>query len=214
MQVTRDNVKHVATVVGAVVVIVIILWVDIATAMWQEVVILSGLAAGLVTFLLTVTVLNRVLARSTAKRWAPVNRFAYSEFLHALADDTLSELSRGKVVARSLALTGGNATGRDSEVSELAHLRDQVVAERSRLADVLSRWAQFLASSGDNEVVLGHIAAIAWQLDAVRDATLECERTRSTPHAQELDAAIERVNLSFAELSAELTRRIAWQDAQ
>lgn len=214
MQVTRDNVKHVATVVGAVVVIVIILWVDIATAMWQEVVILSGLAAGLVTFLLTVTVLNRVLARSTAKRWAPVNRFAYSEFLHALADDTLSELSRGKVVARSLALTGGNATGRDSAVSELAHLRDQVVAERSRLADVLSRWAQFLASSGDNEVVLGHIAAIAWQLDAVRDATLECERTRSTPHAQELDAAIERVNVSFAELSAELTRRIAWQDAQ
>lgn len=213
MRESRFDVKQVATIAGAIVVIVIILWIDIATAMWQEVVILSGLAAGLVTFLLTVTVLNRVLARSTARRWAPVNRFAYSEFLHALADDELSEVSRGKVVARSLTL-GDDIVG-DSEAAhtQLQRLRDQVVTERSRLAALLSRWAQFLASSGDNDVVLSHIAAIAWQLDAVRDATLECERTWSVPHSQELRAAITRVNKSFVELSEEVSRRITQQPA-
>jgi hypothetical protein len=72
-----------AAVAGALALIVLILWIDVTTAVWQEVVILSGLAAGLVTFLLTVLVLDRVIARSTARRWDPVNRLALTEFLHA-----------------------------------------------------------------------------------------------------------------------------------
>jgi hypothetical protein len=79
-----------AAVAGALALIVLILWIDVTTAVWQEVVILSGLAAGLVTFLLTVLVLDRVIARSTARRWDPVNRLALTEFLHAIADDDRS----------------------------------------------------------------------------------------------------------------------------
>ena len=48
-------------------------------------------------------VLDRVIARSTARRWAPLNRLALSEFLHAIADERRSEISRGAVVPRALA---------------------------------------------------------------------------------------------------------------
>lgn len=104
-------------------------------------------------------------------RWAPVNRISYSEFLHALADDEASEVSRGHVVPRSLPLPRTDAV-KDNLGSQLHAIRAQVVVERRMLADPLSRWAQFLASPGDNEQALRHSATIAWQLDLVRDAPL------------------------------------------
>lgn len=198
--------KRIAMICGALVVILVILWLDISTGIWQEVVVLSGLAAGLVTFLLTVLVLDRVLAKSAARRWAPVNRLAYSEFLHALADDETSELSRGEVQARALPLPKPGIPLADFH-EYLLTIRALVVSERRALADTLSRWAQFLASSGDNELVLRHIAAIAWQLDLVRDATLEAERDRAAE--PELRHAIASVNAEFVNLVAELTWRLS-----
>lgn len=47
---SKASALHVVTVIGALALIVIILWIDIFTGFWQEIVILSGLAAGLVTF--------------------------------------------------------------------------------------------------------------------------------------------------------------------
>ncbi|AIK85043.1 MULTISPECIES: hypothetical protein [Corynebacterium] len=47
---SKASALHVVTVIGALALIVIILWIDISTGFWQEIVILSGLAAGLVTF--------------------------------------------------------------------------------------------------------------------------------------------------------------------
>ncbi|MFM9379135.1 hypothetical protein ACJMNC_16410, partial [Gordonia sp. VNK21] len=64
---------------GALALVLVIVWLDISTNVWSEVVILSGLAAGLVTFILTVMVLDKVVSRSTERRWAPVTRLALSE---------------------------------------------------------------------------------------------------------------------------------------
>ncbi|MGB4135232.1 MAG: hypothetical protein WA971_01625 [Microbacterium sp.] len=195
--------------VGAVVVIVVILWLDIATGLWQNLVILSGLASGLVTFLLTAVVLNRLLARSTERRWAPVNRLAFSEFLHALADDERSEISRGEFVSRSLTLDEGARGAAEAPLAELERLRQRVVVERGVLSDVLSRWAQFLASSGDNEEILQRIAAIAWQLDRVRDAALDAERDWTPTRRDALTGEIDVLNGLLARLAEELGARLA-----
>lgn len=94
----RDRVGRIAMSVAVAVVLVVILWIDIATGLWQEFVILAGVAAGLVSFVLTVLVLDRIVARSTAQRWAPVTLLALTEFLHALADDDKSEITRGTFI--------------------------------------------------------------------------------------------------------------------
>lgn len=206
------QVRRTALIVGALVVVAAIIWLDIVSGIWQEVVILSGLAAGLVTFVLTVLVLDRVLARSTARRWAPVNRLALSEFLHALADDDVSEISRGQIVPRALPHVERSLTAVDY-ADALHRLRSSVVHERRRLSDALSRWAPFLASSGDNETILQHIAEIALLLDSIRDATIDAEdQSDADAHAhltQETRLANEQLNSLVTELNSQLheTRR-------
>lgn len=203
-----ERAKHFGAIVVAVVFMVVIVWIDLTTTIWQEVVILAGLAAGLVTFLLTVLVLDRVIARSTARRWAPVNRLALSEFLHELADEHESEISRGVIVPRKLPAL---RTSHDSEefLAELLHLRELVVKERRHLSELLSRWASFLASSGDNETVLLHVADIAWSLDKIRDAALEVESTRNEAGRDELQREIARGNELLDSLTAELKKQLA-----
>lgn len=205
--------KNVAITLGAVVVVAAIVWLDLSTAIWSEVVILSGLAAGLVTFLLTVFVLDKVLARATARKWSPVNRLALTEFLHAIADEEHSEISRGIIVPRTLPhinRTGGGPGGDTTELDALLDaLRAQVVDERAKLTKILSRWAQFLASSGENEQILLHVADIALQLDAVRDATLEIESHHTESTFTELDARTRVCNATMLKLEAELQSRIA-----
>ena len=107
----RERAKRIAIWIGAVTVIAVILWLDVMTGLWNELVILSGLAAGLVTFLLTVLVLDKLIARSTARRWSPVNRLALTEFLYSIADDERSEISRGEIVPR--ARRDSRSRGRD-----------------------------------------------------------------------------------------------------
>src|SRR5690606_17163398 len=57
------------------------------TGLWHDYVILSGLAAGVVTFVLTALIVDRVVARSTHERRAAVTRLAISDMLHAVADE-------------------------------------------------------------------------------------------------------------------------------
>ena len=205
----RQRVRQVAILIGALVVIGVILWVDVVTGVWQELVIVAGLAAGLVSFLLTVLVLNRIVERAAARRWAPVNRLALSEFLHVIADEEHSEISRGVIVPRSLAEPSADLAG-DELTASLERLRETVLVERRSLSDTLSRWSQFLASSGDNETILLHIAEIALRLDRIRDAALEVEEhPDDTARRLRLTRETERCNASLIALEAELSDRIA-----
>ncbi|MHA3682692.1 hypothetical protein ACXR2W_00305 [Leucobacter sp. HY1908] len=204
-----QNIRHGATVAGGLILIGVIVWVDVATGLWQDVVILSGLAAGLVMFILTTVVLNRLTERGVAKRWAPMNRLAITEFLHAIVDDDASEVARGHFVARTLKLPA--QLGPES----LKGLRHQVVNERRALSDALSRWTQFLTSSGDNEEILLHVANVSLYFDAVRDATLAIEHhsdsgttASRTELATALEATVAACNEHSSALVAELQSRV------
>lgn len=205
---SRRRARQAAGVLGAAVVVVIIIWIDVATGLWQDLVILAGLAAGLVTFLLTVLVLDRVLARSAERRWAPVNRLALSEFLHAIADEAQSEISRGRIVPRALD-TVGAALSDDALVPELERLRLQIVTERQALSQTLGQWAQFLTGSGNNEQVLLHVAEIALRLDTARDASLEFEeRPQDAARRDAFNREVAACNSALAALAAELQMRL------
>lgn len=205
----RERAKRIAIWVGAVTVIAIILWLDVTTGLWNELVILSGLAAGLVTFLLTVLVLDRLIARSTARRWSPVNRLALTEFLYSIADGERSEISRGEIVPRMLSHIDADTTDLSAD---LHALREQVVRERALLSEALGTWAQFLASSGDNDQVMREIAEVALQLHRVRDVTLEVEDHRSSTSLAELAEQTQRCNESMTKLEAELRARIIGEE--
>ncbi len=202
---SRVRAQRIALAVGACALVVVVVWLDVATGVWEDLVIISGIAAGLLMFFLTVLVLDRVMARNAARRWAPVTRIAYSEFLHVLADEETSDISLGEIVARSLPAVNTESPGTEAPTGELEHLRRLVVDERNRLANVLSRWAPFLASSGENEKVLGRIGSIAWQLDVVRDASLEAERDWSEVTRSRLHQEVKSANGHLAALVEELT---------
>lgn len=198
----RWKLGHQLTVIGGLVIVAVILWLDIATGLWNDYVILSGLAAGLVTFLLTALIIDRVVARSNHRRWAPVTRLALTDMLHALADDDVSEVAHGKIVPRTLTPPGDDRTP--------ATLRHDVVKERRRLATVLAQWSNFLAVSADATEVLDHIADAAERLDLIRDISLELE---SAPHQSSdasaaLLAEVVRYNDTLKVLVAELQQLI------
>lgn len=160
---------HLAGIAAAIMLSVIVIWIDVATGLWQDTVILSGIAAGLLTFVLTAVFLDRWMVRGDHSRWLPVTRLALTDLLHTLADEDASELSRGKIVPRGLAVT---AEIRPDDADPLLHA---VVAERREISDVLSRWSGFLAASADVRPLMVHIAEVAWCLDRIRDTALEYE---------------------------------------
>lgn len=222
--------RRIAAIVGAFVLIGVIVWIDVTTSLWQELVVLSGLAAGLVSFLLTALVIDRVMERSNERRWAPVTRLALTEILHGLADDERSEPSRGLIVARSLSLPVGSLGTPNAErlPAELHRLREGVAAEREGLAATLGVWSSFLASSERGAGVMRRIATVALQLEAVRDASLEVDAAllrqsapKNTPSLvpdvavviADLRNEIESTNSALAavahEIEAELSRDAA-----
>src|SRR5690606_11870045 len=158
------------SVIAALALVAVILWIDIATGLWKDYVILSGLAAGVVTFILTALIVDRVIARSTHRRWAPVTRLALTDMLHALADDDASEVARGRIVPRLIEPIGPHASA-----ESLTALRHAIVDERRLLAGAIALWSTFLASSADATEVLDQAAEIAERLDLIRDAALEAE---------------------------------------
>lgn len=169
---TRSAVQ-ILTALGALVLIAIIIWIDISTTLWQEMVILAGLAAGLVSFLLTTVFVNRFHQRQLEARWAPVTHMALTSVLHHLADERHSDLSRG--VIRPRTLNAPTAKDSASMQRELEKLRQQVLKEQNHLTSILGTWSEFLTSTGDNTDILRSTAELALQLEQVRDAALAAE---------------------------------------
>lgn len=165
---------QIITALGALVLIAIIIWIDITTTLWQEMVILAGLAAGLVSFLLTTVFVNRFHQRQLEARWAPVTHMALTSILHRLADERRSDLSRGEIAPRTL--SAPTVEDSPSLRRELEKLRQQVLKEQNHLTSILGTWSEFLTSTGDNTDILRSTAGLALQLEQVRDAALEAER--------------------------------------
>lgn len=155
--------------VVTVVLLVIIIWMDVASQFWKETVILSGVAAGLVTFFFTALFLDSAVARREHRKWYPVTRLALSDLLHTIADDEQSDIGRGRITPRSLPVNI------DRTRDNLDLLLLQVVAERDEITTVLARWAQFLASSADVQDLMIHIATLAQSLDDIRDEVVTIE---------------------------------------
>lgn len=47
----RQRIFRIVSLLGGTLAVVVIVWLDVATGLWQDLVVLSGLAAGLVSFL-------------------------------------------------------------------------------------------------------------------------------------------------------------------
>lgn len=203
----KDRFTNIAVITVCLALVGIIIWIDLVSSIWQDVVVLSGIAAGLVTFLLTVFVLDKALARSTARRWAPLHHLATTDFLHAMADDTHSEVSRGHVVVRQFTAPACGPAD-PSYIPELERLRKAVVAERGRLSALVSRWAPSLTSNGENENVLLHTAALSLSFDEIRDAALEAEALRDEASHEVLLRELEACNLNLVKLVNELRSRL------
>lgn len=195
----RWNVGKQLLVILGLIVIAVILWIDIATGLWQDYVILSGLAAGLVTFLLSALVIDRVVAMANHKRWAPVTRLALTDILHALADDERSEVAHGKIVPQLMTMGDG----------DLVALRHDVVAERDTLTRALAQWSNFLASSADATDILDNVADCAERLDIIRDVSLEVESTTDPAAVAALQTEIQRYNDGVRALITEIEQQIA-----
>lgn len=168
----------------SIAVIIAIVWADIASGVWQETVILSGIAAGLLTFPLTALFLERWLARVEHKKWQPVTRLALTDILHAIADDEHSDIHRQHIVPRSIRVP-------DAWSSQSLHnLMRQVVHERNNLTHALARWSGFLAGSADVQGLMNHIANLAEELDDIRDAAVEADTAASRSY----DTVIYEIN--------------------
>lgn len=154
----------------SIVLIVAVVWVDVRTGFWQETVILSGIAAGLLTFVLTATFVEKWFAEREHEKWVPVTRLALADIRHALADEELSDIDRGHIRARTLRV------GAAPSLEDYERLLSEIVEERDRIIAVLSRWAPFLASSADVTALMDHVAEVAEALDHGRDAIVRAER--------------------------------------
>lgn len=197
----RGDVARALAVAAAVVAMVVVVVVDITTGLWQDVVILSGVVAGLLTFILTALFLDRVLARSQHARWLPVTRLALTDIAHSLADDARSEITRGRIVPRSIPVPAADdATPAPGAVDDLLR---QVVAERALIAATMGRWSAFLAASGDVRTLMLHIAGVAERLDAIRDTALEIESGRAGAGPAHLGEMIEAYNAAVAAATEE-----------
>ncbi len=154
----------------SLVLMVVVIWLDIVGSFWQETVILSGIAAGLLTFVLTATFVERWMAQREHIKWIPVTRLALSDMLHSLADEDRSMVRRGDVTVRTLSVP------LEHTLEDYDSLLHQVVEERNSLTDALARWASFLVASADVQQLMLHVAFVSEALDDVRDSVVEAEQ--------------------------------------
>ena len=182
-----------------VVLFVVAIWIDLTTGLWQQAVILSGIAAGVLTFLLTALFFERWMAGAEHRRWYPVTHLALTDPLHALGDEEHSHFSRGVIVARSI-----DASGARADVLDAIH------SERRAITHALARWAGFLAASADVQDLMDRIAELALLLDAARDAVLDAESSPTSTEAQrDIEAAVQAANASIAGAVHEIERALA-----
>lgn len=187
----RGRIIKVATFAFVITVTIVVIWIDVQTSVWTEVVILSGFTAGLVTFLFTALFVDRIITRAEQQRWIPVTQLAVSDLLHGLAHAD-SEITRGDIRPRYIALPDGLPTAlEDQSLDELLHA---VTIERAELASLLARWSAFLAVSADAQRFMSHMADVTLDLDEIRDAVLSFETNRTNDHAMALRDCIERYN--------------------
>ncbi|MGP6170138.1 hypothetical protein ACTU6U_07340 [Microbacterium sp. A196] len=183
----RRKALQILGLVAIALLFVVALWIDLTTQVWQQAVILAGIAAGLLTFLLTALFFEQWMARSAHKRWFPVTHLALTDLLHALSDEERSEFSRGQIAARSIK----NAGDHDSALVAIHH-------ERRAITHALARWAGFLAASADVQELMDHIAELALLLDEARDAVLDAESAPTSAPAQDaMRAAIASADASI-----------------
>ena len=201
----------IAAAAAAVVGMVAAVWLDLATGLWTETVIISGIAAGLLTFVLTEFSVERWMNRRDHRNWLPVTRLALTDLLHATCDDRLSDIRRGHYVARDLHMPD------PVDKAGLELLLDQVVAERDLLTDSLARWASFLAASADVQTLMIHLAALAESLDTLRDEVLEAEEDLTPENVRELEDALKAyrqgMSLVIQELHAQIELTESFGDA-
>lgn len=190
--------RTIATVAG-IVVLLIVIWLDIATGVWQDIVVLSGVAAGLVTFLLTALVLDRLMARIDHERWLPVTRIALTDLLHTVADEERSEITRGHVVPRVL----------NFDSARVDDMFAAVHREREDITSVMQSWAAFLAASADVRDLMAHIAVIATLLDQLRDAAVEHEKQGRALDSDEIQDLVRQYNARVQSIVDELQRLLA-----
>lgn len=167
----------------AVVIVVVILWVDLATDLWQKYVVMSGLAAGLVTFVLTVFVVDKVIARSAHERWEPVT-------LLALGD-----------LRRRIAPAGPEGTALQDEhlLSDPDAIAVALERERDSISIAMARWASFLAVSADVADIMDAAADFALELDALDDLVAARRPPSNDPEVAAGLAALERARGSLLE---------------
>ncbi len=171
--------------------IVAVVWLDIRTGLWAETVILSGIAAGLLTFLLTALFVERWMAQREHIKWLPVTRVAITDLLHSISDEKHSDIHRGLIVARTLPSPQNR-----EEVEGILRL---VVAERRDLTDAMAKWSGFLAGSADVQELMIVLAHLAQQLDLIRDEAVEVDQLSGdlAPEAfAELHREVDRFNNS------------------
>ena len=70
---------NIAGTVLVVLFMVFVVWLDLHSSFWQEAVILSGIAAGILTFFLTALFLERWMANREHEKWLPVTRLALTD---------------------------------------------------------------------------------------------------------------------------------------
>ncbi|UNK71113.1 hypothetical protein [Microbacterium sp. H1-D42] len=196
----RRRLARIAGTAGVTALFVAAIWIDLATGIWQQAVIISGIAAGLLTFLLTSLFFDRWTANAAHQRWYPVTHLALTDLLHALCDDERSMVSRGVAVPRSI--TTAETTDHDAVLIAISEARRSVT-------DALARWAGFLASSADVRRLMDHIARLALQLDVARDAVLAAESAPTDRAAHDsmtgaLTAADRTMNDATAEIEQTL----------
>ncbi|HIV58096.1 MAG TPA: hypothetical protein H9902_09080 [Candidatus Stackebrandtia faecavium] len=207
--------------ISALIVIAAVIWVDVKTPVWQNLVIISGLVAGVVTFLLTSLFIDRFIQRAARHRWAPVTRLALTEMLHQLLDMDNASGNQGRPEPRRL-LAPDTKAKPDVLAAETTKLRTAVAAERSRLAAALVTWWTLLSSIPDTEEIVRHTADIALLLDGVRDASFELdEAVRADADSatisaaeQSLHARIMTCNSSIAGIVDEITLRLSQDETE
>lgn len=189
--VRKRKIRNISAVLLILALIIAIVWLDLATSLWQQAVILSGIAAGILTFLLTALFLERWMDKRESERWRPVTRVALTDLLYAVADEERSDLHRGHVVPREIAAPDALTP------QNLANLLEDVIRERERISASLAKWAGFLAASGDVQVLMIHVATIAESLDRLRDTGVELENS-----AQVTETESTKLGTELAEYSA------------
>ncbi|WP_147918133.1 hypothetical protein [Ruania zhangjianzhongii] len=207
--------RRAVALAAAVIVIAVVIWVDVMTPVWQNLVIIAGLVAGAVTFLLTTLFIDRFLQRAARRRWAPVTRLALTEMLHQLAADDGGDAQR-RAEPHRLPIPAGTG-GPQALLAGTAELRTAVRSERSRLSTALVTWWALLSSIPDTEEIIRHTADVALLFDGVRDASLALDQAvTSGAKANETEAAerslrsqIMACNHSIAGIVEEISARLA-----